>query len=115
MVVAVGGEESELDRAGELALVMPPPPTVTALMAGGAVTTGTVGGAVTEGAEGTEGGLGGFVPGTDGVRPLRPLPPLLVASSTSFSSLGIAATFVKNIFSRVCAINTTSSPGLLYT
>ena len=113
MVVAVGGEESELDRAGELALVTPP--TVTAFITGGAVTTGTVDGAVTEGAEGTEGGLGGFVPGTAGVRPLRPLPPLLVASSTSISSLGIAATFVKNIFSRVCAINTTSSPGLLYT
>lgn len=35
--------------------------------------------------------------------------------SVSISSFGIVATLAKNIFSSVCAITTTSSPGLLYT
>ena len=47
-----------------------------------------------------------------GVRLLRPLP-LFAGSSISNSSLGIAATFVRKIFSSVCAMRTTSSPGLL--
>lgn len=44
----------------------------------------------------------------------RPFLPLAVCATTH-SSLGMSATLVRNIFSKVCAITTTSSPGLLYT
>lgn len=39
----------------------------------------------------------------------------VVCDSTSISSFGINATLVRNNFSNICAITTTSSPGLLYT
>uniref|UniRef100_A0A8D8XNY4 Uncharacterized protein n=1 Tax=Cacopsylla melanoneura TaxID=428564 RepID=A0A8D8XNY4_9HEMI len=38
---------------------------------------------------------------------------LACGGSSSISSLGIAATLVRNSFSRVCAMSTTSSKGLL--
>lgn len=51
--------------------------------------------------DGAEGRGGLVLPGTEGPLPLRPLTPLLFASSTSISSFGIVATFVRNIFSSV--------------
>lgn len=110
MVVAVGGEEREFETAGEL--VVPDMPILTVFNTAGAVTAGDGVGAVT--LTGAVNDLG-LVPGTVGVLPFLPLPLLLVASSASASSFGMAATLVKNIFSKVCAIKTTSSPGLLYT
>lgn len=38
-----------------------------------------------------------------------------VCDSISISSFGISCTLVRNSFSSVCAMTTTSSPGLLYT
>uniref|UniRef100_A0A2M4B1P2 Putative secreted protein n=1 Tax=Anopheles triannulatus TaxID=58253 RepID=A0A2M4B1P2_9DIPT len=43
------------------------------------------------------------------------LPPFGCGTSISVSSFGISETLVRNSFSSVCAITTTSSPGLLYT